>query len=79
MNLMNTVAASAEDLPALYRSVLALVGELERCGGRPEARLIRKRALAVYAGAWDERHRQVLEDLEHRLLRSIATHRQPAR
>jgi hypothetical protein len=64
--------AAAEGLPAIYRSILALVDELERCDGRVEAGVIRAAALSAYASAWDARHRRQLEQLEERLRRAIA-------
>ena len=76
---MEPTAGTSEDVPALYRSILALVGELERCDGRPEAARIRTQALATYAEAWARRRRRQLEHLEGRLRRSIASHSRPQR
>ena len=78
IQVMQTTLAAA-DVPALYRSILTLVVELERCDGRVEAHRIRDRAVAAYSGPWDERHRRRLVDLEERLRGSIAVHRQPVR
>ena len=68
-----------EALPALYRSILSLVGELERCDGRREAGRIRTQALAVYEAAWDERHHRRLAQLEDRLRRAIAAQHEAPR
>jgi hypothetical protein len=72
---MEAMPDSAEELPALYRSILALVDELERCDGREEAGRIRSQALLYYAAAWDVPNRRRLELLEDRLRRSIAARR----
>ena len=69
------VAAPPDELPALYRTILDLVVELERCDGGPEAHRIRAEALAAYGGAWDGSHQRRLQQLETRLLRSIAHRR----
>lgn len=77
---MEQSPASAEELPTLYRTILTLVDELERCDGREEAGRLRRQALAAYASAWDSRHRRRLEQLEGRLRRSIAARqRRPSR
>lgn len=72
---MQAMPDSAEEVPALYRSILALVDELERCDGRDEAGRIRRQALLYYASAWDVPNRRRLEQLEDRLRRSIAARR----
>ncbi len=72
---MDPTTGSTEEVPTLYRVILALVVELERSDGRREASRIRKSALAAYGGAWDARQRHRLEELEHQLRRSIASHR----
>jgi hypothetical protein len=66
------LAALPDELPALYRSILDLVVELERSDGGPEARRIRAQALAAYGGAWDGSHQRRLQHLEARLVRAIA-------
>jgi hypothetical protein len=77
---MDELTGSAEELPALYRTILTLVDELERCDARDEASRLRRQALAAYASAWDSRHRRRLENLEGRLRRSIAARqRRPSR
>lgn len=43
----------AEDLPALYRTVLDRIAVLERLGQRHEAALIRVAATDSYSTAWD--------------------------
>ena len=73
---MEPLPGTAEELPTLYRTILTLVGELERRDGRDEADRIRRQAVLAYSTAWDERQRRRLEQLEHRLRRSIAS-RQP--
>lgn len=72
---MDSTAGSTEEVPTLYRVILALVVELERSDGRREANRIRKSALAAYDGAWDARQRHRLEELEGQLRRSIVSHR----
>jgi hypothetical protein len=76
---MDLIDGTAEELPALYRSILALVEELERNDRRREAARIRARALTAYATAWDTRQRQRLEQLESRLRRSVAQGRPSTR
>ena len=76
--------ARTDELPALYRTILDLVVELERCDGGADARRIRVEALAAYSGAWDGSHHRRLRQLEARLMRSIAqrrsrSHRWPRR
>jgi hypothetical protein len=72
---MEAMPDSAEELPTLYRSILGLVDELERCEGRDEAGRMRRQALLYYASAWDTRNRRRLELLQERLRRSIASRR----
>jgi hypothetical protein len=60
------------ELPALYRAVLDGVAMLERRGERPLATSIRRRAIAAYANAWDDRHRDRLVALLERLRRELA-------
>ena len=74
---MDPTAGSSEEIPALYRLILALVVDLERSNGRHEASRIRKAALAAYGGPWNDRQRRHLEELEMRLRRSIASRRRP--
>jgi hypothetical protein len=76
---MESMPRSLDDLPALYRSILDLVEELERCDGRAEANRIRSEALAAYATAWDLRQQRRLARLETRLQRSIAARRRHQR
>jgi hypothetical protein len=76
MEPMDPTAGTTEEVPTRYRLILALVAELERAGGRREANGIRKSALAAYGGAWDDRQRRRLEELELHLRRSIAAHGQ---
>ena len=60
------------ELPALYRAVLDGVALLERRGQRTVATSIRRQAIAAYANAWDERHRERLAALHERVRREIA-------
>lgn len=69
------------ELPALYRAVLDGVAILERRGERTLATSIRRQAIAAYANAWDDRHRERLAALLERVRREIARtdgHREPA-
>jgi hypothetical protein len=59
------------ELPALYRAVLDGVAVLERRGERAVATSIRRQAIAAYANAWDERHRERLTALLERVRREI--------
>jgi len=74
---MDPTPGSLVELPILYRTILDLVEELERCDGRAEAARIRHQALAAYGGGWDARQRRHLEHLEGRLRRSIQARRHP--
>ena len=65
-------ASPAEELPGLYRVILARVAELERLGQRPEATRIRLHATHAYSGAWDEAGRRSLLGLISRADRAIA-------
>jgi hypothetical protein len=60
------------ELPALYRAVLDGVAVLERRGERTLATSIRRQAIAAYANAWDERHRERLAALLERVHRELA-------
>ncbi|HTC85586.1 MAG TPA: hypothetical protein VK656_02715 [Candidatus Acidoferrum sp.] len=61
----------AEQLPALYRAVLAGVEALERRGRRAEAATIRRDAIRAYSASWDERHREMMVGLIERLHRDL--------
>lgn len=76
---MHAMPDSAEELPALYRSILVLVDQLERCDGRDEAGRIRGQALTYYASPWDVQNRRRLEQLEDRLRRAIEGRRRGQR
>lgn len=76
---MDLHTGTADEVPALYRSILALIEELERNDRREEAARIRSRALTAYATAWDARQRHRLEQLEARLRRSIDEGHRPGR
>ena len=68
---MSSPPPPTEDLPALYRTVLDGVGELERIGRRHAAASIRRTAIAAYSAAWDDRHRQILAGLVTRVRREL--------
>jgi len=57
----------AAEFPALYRSILDGVLELERGSLRREAALVRAEATAIYSGSWDERGRRRLLALLRRI------------
>jgi hypothetical protein len=58
----------AEVLPEVYRSVLDAASRLERIGERASAYELRRRALKIYSGRWNERGlvamRRVVRDAE---------------
>lgn len=56
----------AEELPALYRVVLARVAELEADGRRVEAARVRANATQIYSRAWDKQALHRLEALLQR-------------
>jgi hypothetical protein len=70
---------AAEDLPALYRSVLDRVGQLEAGGQRELARLVRAEATRIYSKAWNVRAKHDLEALLRRHAGAIAPRQTPAR
>jgi hypothetical protein len=78
ISAMEPRSGAAEEIPALYRSILALVEVLER-NDRREAARIRSRAMTAYATAWDARQRARLIQLESRLQRSLREGRPAAR
>ena len=61
----------AEQLPALYRAVLAGVEALERRDRRSQAAAIRREAIRAYSEAWDDRHRGVMISLVDRLHKEL--------
>ena len=61
----------AEQLPALYRAVLAGVEALERRDRRYEAAAIRREAIRAYSEAWDDRHRGLMIGLVDRLHKEL--------
>jgi hypothetical protein len=63
---MRDQLSPADDLPALYREVLDAVSLLERQGLRVEAGRIRVEATETYSVAWDDEHRQRLQQLVER-------------
>jgi hypothetical protein len=70
---------AAEELPALYRSVLDRVGQLEADGQRELARLVRAEAIRIYSKSWNLRAKRDLEALLRRHAVAIVTQRTPAR
>jgi plasmid stabilization system protein ParE len=65
----------AEELPELYRAILDRVAELEAAGQRRAAGDVRRRAIATYSTAWDERARRQLLALLHDANRPTAAER----
>jgi len=65
-------ASPAEELPALYRTILDGVARLEQLGERREAALVRAEATRVYSNAWDDRGRRRLTNLCRRVERVVA-------
>lgn len=64
--VMGTHASAADELPAIYRTILDRVALIERAGARSEAGRIRAAAIRAYATSWDERHLRRLERLAER-------------
>jgi hypothetical protein len=59
---MEARSARADALPAKYRAILELAGELERRGRRDEGGRLRRDAAAAYT-VWDERGERRLDRL----------------
>jgi hypothetical protein len=74
---VETVSSLAEDLPALYRTILARVAELERVGARREGGRLRADATRAYSEAWDEAARRDLASLLARADRALAAEDRP--
>lgn len=68
---MENPSPPAEEFPALYRSILDGVLELERAGLRREAALVRAEATGIYSGSWDDRGRRRLLGLLRRIDRVL--------
>lgn len=68
---MHAERSPAEELPALYRSILDGVARLERTGARAAAAKIRSQAVRQYSTAWDEKRRRELEQILRKLQRSL--------
>ena len=64
-------ASPAEELPGLYREILARVERLEALGARAEAARIRQSAISVYSRAWDAAGRKSLVTLIGRADRAL--------
>lgn len=74
---METPLSPAEELPALYRTILDGVAELEKRGDRREAALVRAEATAVYSSSWDANGRRRLVALIRRIERVVAGEERP--
>jgi hypothetical protein len=77
LSWMETQASPAEELPALYRSILDGVLELERLGHRREAVLVRAEARDAYSASWDEKSRRRLLSIRQRIDRLLAGRERP--
>ena len=74
---METLPSPSEELPALYRSILDGIADLERVGHHREAALIRTEATRVYSTSWDDGGRRRLLNLRRRIERVIAGDERP--
>jgi hypothetical protein len=74
---VETASSLAEDLPELYRTILARVAELERVGARREGGRVRAEATRAYSEAWDEAARRDLAGLLARADRALADEERP--
>jgi hypothetical protein len=74
---VETATSLAEDLPELYRTILARVAELERVGARREGGRLRADATRAYSEAWDESARRDLVSLLARADRVLAVEERP--
>lgn len=77
LHVMETPSPPAEEFPALYRSILDGVLELEHMALRSEAALVRREATGIYSGSWDERGRRRLLGLLRRIDRVVDGHDRP--
>ena len=57
----------ADELPGLYRTILEIVGQLERTADRSKAVELRMRATEIYSRSWDDRAARRLTSLLARL------------
>lgn len=71
---METPPTPSEELPALYRSILDGVMELELSGQRREATLVRAAATAAYSASWDDKTRRRLLNIRRRIDRVLSGH-----
>jgi hypothetical protein len=69
--------SAAEELPALYRAVLDLVGQLEAGGQRDLARRIRADGTRIYSKSWDARAKRDLQALLRRHRGGVASEGAP--
>jgi hypothetical protein len=74
---METQLSPAEELPALYRTILDGVAQLEQLGERREAALVRAEATRLYSTSWDESVRRRLTALCRRIERVVAGEERP--
>ena len=74
---VEAASSLAEDLPELYRTILARVAELERVGARREGGRLRAEATRAYSNAWDEAARRDLASLLARADRALAVEERP--
>jgi hypothetical protein len=61
-----------EDVPSLFRTILALVADAERMGLRADAERARSEAIQAYARGWDDASRHRLERIAERISRRLA-------
>ena len=72
---MDSRPPTAEEHPAVYRSILDRVAELERVGQRREALRVRTTAIEIYSSGWDQSSLARLVELRERADREIARRR----
>jgi hypothetical protein len=58
----------AEELPALYRTLLDRVAQIEASGRRATAYRLRAEATRIYSRRWDDRARRGLQALLNRTI-----------
>ena len=76
---MNGSASRAVELPALYRSILRLVAQLEQTGERASADRLRRQAIRAYSTSWDLAQQRRLLEIEGRLRERLNARSQPPR
>ncbi|HEY7590772.1 MAG TPA: hypothetical protein VH723_07250 [Candidatus Limnocylindrales bacterium] len=75
---MNAQPSADGDLPALYRSILDGIADLERQGQHRAAGRLRAEATAAYSASWDERAARRLHSV-HRRIGRLASGEERAR